>query len=91
MAIINIKTRSTKFHSDNFHRSYGIQKWLCSKGLCINENANHKVNDTMYFDLLSEFYIKNNPEKIKTNLKECEIYVQNNFQKFCHFAINKKL
>ena len=55
----------------------------------MNNGAKHKVNDTLYFELLSEFYLKNNPEKIKTNLKLCEIFVQDNFQKFCHFAINK--
>lgn len=91
--IINTKNRSTKYHSKDFHKSYGIQSWLCSKGYCLSKVTKNKVDKVEYKNLLKEYILHDNPNfdfsKLKHGLESMEKYVQNRFNKFATFTTNK--
>lgn len=92
--IVSTKNRSTKYHSDKFHRSYGIQNWLCGKKFCLAPNAKYKVDKDQYKELLKEFIKYDNPSfdfgKLKHGIESMENYVQGRFNKFCTFCVDVK-
>lgn len=90
--MINTKQRSTRFHNDRFHKSYGIQKWLCSNNYCLKKGAKHVVDKDEYKKLLEDFILHDKPDfdfsKLKHGLQSMENYVQKRFSKFCSFTHN---
>ena len=89
MAIYNTKrTKTTKYDKSFKHKSFGIQKWLCSKGFCLKENHKHIVDKEEYKQLLREFYtFITGLDKFKN--VEPEEFVQANFNKFCSFCVKR--
>lgn len=89
---VNTKNRTTRYHSKEHHRSYGIQSWLCGKGFILAKGAKYRVDKDLYKELLKEFCLYDNPEfdfsKVK-NMISYEKYVENRFHKFCTFVCNK--
>lgn len=89
MAIYNTKrTKTTKYDKSFKHKSFGIQKWLCSKGYCLKENHKHIVDKEEYKTLLKDFVI------FVTKLENCkgidpEQFVNDNFNKFCSFCVKR--
>jgi hypothetical protein len=92
MNIINVKRKkTTKYNTVKHHQSYGIQNWLVSKGIAVEPKHPNRVMSAKYKELLMAFCntLENfDPSKIK-GFHTYESYVQNNFNKFCSFAIKK--
>ena len=90
MAIYNTKrTKTTKYDKSFKHKSFGIQKWLCSKGFCLKENHKHIVDSVEYWKLLKEFYkYLTGNDKYQQGIVP-ERFVQANFNKFCSFCIKR--
>ena len=68
------------------HNSYGIQKWLLSKGFCLENPSDKYIQMKAYKEVLTLFCVNNG--KDFPNLKTKESYIQENFTAFCQFCIS---
>lgn len=89
MNIISTKNRSTYRMSEDAHRSYGIQNWLCSKGYCLPDGGKYKVDKSQYEALLWDFVKHKIPDFKPRKGFKIERYIDRNFSEFCQFTNNK--
>lgn len=82
------KKKPKKFDKNSRHASFGIKNWLISKNLCVKEGSKHCINIKEYGEFLSMYLTKYPPKKELKNREQVENYIQNEFPRFCNFAIN---
>lgn len=90
--IVNTKNASTRWHSQKFHRAYGIQNWLVENGFCLPDNGKYKVNEQEYIALMKEFALHVKPD-FDVNQKgvvfKLEKFIDNRFSHFANFVKKK--
>lgn len=88
--IENLKNKTTKFDSQIRHNSYGIQKYLLSKGFIVSKSTKNKVDENKYKELIKNFCLSIegfDNSKVKS-IRSYESYIQNNFGIFTKYCKN---
>jgi hypothetical protein len=87
---VNLKKHTTKLDPLKYHRSYGIQNWLLSKGFCAS--SKFKIDEYLYTELLQDFILYDNPNfdfNKPINMDKYEKYIQDRWVNFCNFCVKK--
>lgn len=91
MNLPKLSKGTNKYNTQTKHNRYGIINWLVYKKFIVN-GTGRQVDKDKYRLLLNEFCLIDNPNFITPEgdtIIHLEKYIQNRFNKFCNFCINK--